>query len=205
MPARIQNAERYASGRVKASQSVDRGNPRVAAMRHLFDAKCFQRGGRGKESYDGIGQLWLLGKLDGYPVESVRLLEVGREYARLYHQRYSEMAAGIAKYEAADRTTHAVARRTRDDVKFDRMDSSLAMHSDERIAIYDLCCCYHHTDMICDWAARIIADGLLAKGFVFDLMELSNLEDSDKLDAALRGLFALHDGEMPQRLERVAA
>lgn len=204
MPARIHNAERYASGRLKAAQA-DRGNPRIAALRHLFDAKCFQKGGRGKEGYDGIGQLWLLGKLEGYPVESNRLLEVGREYARLYHQRYSDMAAGIAKYEAADRTTHSIARRTRDDVKFDRMDSALAPTSDERKAIYDLCCRYHNTDMICDWAARIIADGLLAKGFAFDLMELSGLADQDKLRAAIRGLFALHDGEMPGRLEQRAA
>lgn len=205
MPARKHGVERYNSGRAKVSQEYDRGNPRISAMRQLFDAKCFQKGGRGKEAYDGIGQLWLLGRLDGYPVESNRLLEVGREYARLYHMRYSDMAANVAKYEAADRTTHEVARRTRDDVKFDRMDAALSTYSDERRAIYDLVCKYHHTDSICDWAARIIGDGLLAKGFVFDLMELSSSEDRRTLDDAVRGLFALHDGEMPGRLERKAA
>jgi hypothetical protein len=205
MGSRKNGAERYENGRLKVSQAYDRGNKRISAMRQLFDAKCFQNGGRGKESYDGIGQLWLLGKLEGYPVESNRLLEVGREYARLYHQRYSEMAAGIAKYETADRTTNSVARRTRDDVKFDRMDSALDVHSQERRAIYDLVCRYHNTDSICDWAARIIGDGLLSRGFVFDLMELSNQGDHQMMEAAVRGLFALHDGEMPGRLERVAA
>lgn len=205
MPPYIHNAARYASGRLKASQPVDRGNPRISAMRQLFDAKCFQKGGRGKEAYDGIGQLWLIGKLDGYPVESNRLLDVGREYARLYHMRYSDMAANIAKYEASDRTTHEIARRTRDDVKFDRMDGALATHSEERKAIYDLVCKYHHTDSICDWAARLIGDALLSKGFVFDLMELSNPDDHLTLQAAVRGLFALHDGEMPGRLEQRAA
>jgi hypothetical protein len=211
MGARIHNADRYPSGRLKTSQAVDRGNPRIAAMRQLFDAKCFQKGGRGKEAYDGIGQLWLIGKLEGYPVESVRLMDVGREFGRLYHQQYSDMAAGIAKYDNVARSTDKrnkygpLPRKTRDDTRFERMNDTLDLYSDERKAIYELVCRYHNTDGICDWAARIIGDALLSKGFVFDLMELSNRADHDMLQAAIRGLFALHDGEMPGRLERVAA
>lgn len=204
MGARISNAQRYESGRLKVSQSYDRGNPRIAGMRQLFDAKCFQKGGRGKESYDGLGQLWLVGKLEGYPVESNRLLDVGREFARLYHMRYAEMAAGISKYESADRTTNAVARRTRDDVKFDRMDDALARGTREREAVYELVCKYHNTDTICDWAARIICDGI-NRLFIPNVMEIAICSDQRALEAAIRGLFALHDGEMPGRLERRAA
>jgi hypothetical protein len=202
MPPRILNAERYDNGRIKVSQAVDRGNPRISSMRQLFDAKCFQKGGRGKEAYDGIGQLWLTHRLEGFPIESNRLMDVGREYARLYHQRYSVLGAGIGKYEPSERTTHAVARRTRDDVKFERMDASLARGSDERRAIYDLVCKYHNTDTICDWAARIIADGLLRRGFVFDIMELSGQADHAMLAYAIRGLFWLHDEELPATFER---
>jgi len=204
MPARNHNAERYPNGRLKVSQAYDRGNERIRRMRELFDAKCFQGGGRGKESGDSIGQLWLCGKFEGFPVESVRLLMVGREYARLWSERYSDMAARTGKYEQTDRSTNQVARRTRDDIRFGRMEEALA-GNDERKAVYDLVCKYYGTDTIVDWAARIVADGLLSRGFVFDIMELAGEEDYQKLAAATRGLFALHDGEMPGRLERRAA
>jgi hypothetical protein len=206
MAGRIQNADRYASGRLKVSQGADRGNPRISTMRQLFDAKCFQKGGRGKEAYDGIGQLWLTHRLEGHQIESVRLMDVGREYARLYHQTYSAMGATVGKYEPSERTTNAIARRTKDDVKFARMDGSLPEKSMERKAIYDLVCKYHNTDTICDWAARIVADGLLRRGFVFDIMELSNQADHEMLAYAIRGLFWLHDEELPATFEkRVAA
>lgn len=203
MGAREFNVPRYDSGRKRVSQAIDRGNPRISSTRALFDAKCFQKGGRGKESYDGIGQLWLIGKLEGYPIESNRLLEVGREFARLYHQRYAEMAAAVAKYETSDRTTNSVARRTRDDVKFDRMDTALERGSDERDAVYELVCKYHNTDTICDWAARIICDGI-NRLFLPNAVDISIYDDHRKLTDAIRGLFALHDGEMPGRLEKAA-
>lgn len=204
MPPRKHNSPRYEDGRLKVSQTYDRGNLKIAGMRALYDAKCFQGGGRGRESYDGIGQLWLVGKLEGHPIESVRLLDVGREYARLWHQRYKEMEPKIAKYERSDRSTGGIPRRTKDDVKFERMTDCLPAKSEERHAIYELVCKYHLTDGMQDWVARLVADRLLAKGFVFPLMELSGEEDNRKLEAAIRGLFALHDGELPSRHLRAA-
>jgi hypothetical protein len=147
---------------------------------------------------DGIGQLHILGLLDGHGIDALDLRNAGRFFGEHYWTRYRETAPKTGKYERTDKSVSGYLGETRDDRRFDRMDDVLKGY--ERSVLMSLVVDEAWGDGIVSWAQNLIDEALLAKGKVRGgVVMFPTLEDRARLGACIRGLCAIVDGGMEMR------
>lgn len=157
---------------------------------------------------DAIGQLFLLGLLTvpGYDPKALR--DNGREYARLYWGYGYGSPASVANYDQRTSTSPSseIPRATADDKRFKAFQALLRGLSCESQAMFDLVVAHEHTGLFVHWADDIIGRELLERGLMPAKVRFPTGNDYALLGAALGGLCALVDGQMPARHEqRIAA
>lgn len=190
---------RYPNGRKKpVRKGAERGNDRNFRRRQLFDAAIFEGGGKGKEAHDGVGQLMLIGQLAHPDYESARLMEIGREYARLYHERHSAVAPPSAKLEKVDRSTGesgpARRKKRREQRRFDMMNDALRDRPKQRATIHELVVDTYWTDQVVGWVSRaVIAFNTNATHPGLFEFGLIRPDDKAKIDLARAGLATMFD------------
>ncbi|WP_343347617.1 hypothetical protein WJT74_05085 [Sphingomicrobium sp. XHP0239] len=163
-------AERYPNGRKKQEKKgCDRGNKRTHQREQLFSALCFADGGRGKEAHDGVGQLMLIGALDEKDMEPNQLVQVAREYARLYHECLNDVAPTTPQLERVDSsrapTPAARRRKARDQRRFEAMDDALRERRAEREAVHELAIDTYWNDQIAGWVQRAVVAHMVRTAF----------------------------------------
>jgi hypothetical protein len=200
--------ERHKSGRLKEpTTKAERElrclpNIRVVERNAAFNSHHFKGGGKGDQSGDGIGQLWLCHKLDGHGIADTDLLNVGRLYASLWFDRYPA-APKTATFEPRSRTTGEPPQVTAGDLMFNRMDEALPLYSSERKAAFELLISTHWMDQVASFVTATVnafrlVHGLPVAGRIEGPADVETVED------AIRALFLLYDATIPRRRSLVA-
>jgi len=196
-------ARRHKSGKIAEPttrgerEARARPNVRVVLRNRSFNSHHFKGGGKGDQSGDGIGQLWLCHKLDHHGIPDTDLLNVGRLYASLWFNRYPA-APKTAQFEIRSRTSGDPPEVTGGDILFNRMDDALPLFSSERKALFDLLIATHWQDAVAPFVTAVVNSFRLARGLpVAGYLETDR--DRETTEAALRGLFLLHDATIRPR------
>lgn len=200
---------RYKNGRKKQPSTVaarlaqawDYGNDRARARRVMFDAMCIKGGKAVDEVHDGIGQLWAVGLLDGHGICDKALRDAGRDYARLYWRTYNATAPKTGKLEPASRTSEngEIPDTQGWEVAFRRMDEDLGETREEKAAIVACCVDPWFADGSAGFAVRLVNAELHKLGRGPEFCELPTQQDKETLQALIRGLCLLVDGQLPER------
>jgi hypothetical protein len=154
---------------------------------------------------DGIGQFHALGLLDGYPIDGLELRNVGREWRDWFVTLLRRQGFKAGGYERMDKARE---REPRVSERLDRMDDALAGF--ERSALMSLLIdpvvgSWPCGEECAPWVRSLVAKGLLEKKRVVKFVRFPDANDYALLNAAVRGLFTLHDAALPGRYERRAA
>lgn len=204
---RKQNAKRHKNGKLAepTTRAERRAEPNavVVVRNHSFNGKHFKGGGKGDQSGDGIGQLWLCHKLDHHGIDDTDLLNVGRLYASLWFDRYPA-APKTAQFEIRSRTSGDPPEVTGGDLLFNRMDAALPIGSSERKALFELLISTHWQDAVAPFVTATVngyrlIHGLPVQGY------LESHKDRDMVQAAVRGLFLIYDATIRPRHQRERA
>jgi hypothetical protein len=203
----IEGVVRYANNKInynelaKHDASKDNGapSPKIKAERDLFNAQCFQGGGHGAQCYDPLGQLFLIGKLNGIvgyrmsgaPVDlpAKQLLEDGRGYWNAREFYFREVGTKVGSHERSSRETgtRKATKLEREYLRYDRLLKGTRQ--------YDIDCLHEIMEVRGGEfgmpVSRIIQTGLLAKSFRLPFAELSCDRDEAILEGAIRTLIAL--------------
>lgn len=207
MAGRNRKAGKRVNGRLsRAKLAIAERNPApdyIINRRQLFAFATPSKGPDGRHGEidqdicDGIGQLHVLGLLDGNGIDPKELRDAGRFYGEHYWTRYRETAPKTGKYERADKSVSAYLGETAADRKFDRMDE--ALQGFERHVLMTLVVDTAWGDEIIPWAQSIICEELLKRGKLVPLMMFPTCEDREMLKACVRGLCVVADGGMEYR------
>lgn len=182
----------------------------ITEKRNLFSFVSPTKGPDGRageidqDICDGIGMFHALGLLDGHPIDGLELRNIGREWRDFYTSMLRRQGFKAGGYERMDK---AVPKEPRVSERLDRMDLALSGH--ERRVLMDLLVdpvvgSWPLGESDAPWVRGIIAEGLLKRGKVVKLCKFPDCHDRALFDAAVRGLFALHDASLPSRWERAA-
>lgn len=164
---------------------------------------------------DGIGQLWLLGLLDGHGFDDQDLRDTGRWWRDAYVELMGEIGSHACAPDervcgSKDWARHAVGwdrmapwSRTR----FDRMD--MALTGFDRSALMSLLIdpvvgSWPSGEEEAPWVRAIVGEALIARHKVPKMVRFPDAHDRELLKAAIRGLCALKDASLPSRWERAA-
>jgi hypothetical protein len=196
----------------------DRGRPneRIMALRKLFsfvnppvDKRLDGRNGEiDSEICDAVGQMAALGLFDGHGHDPVEMVRSGRfwgcHYAALLC--YGGRGAKVSGYERGDKSEN-IACQTKADIIFDRMNDGLGDYEREVLItlLVDPLIGTTPEGANATWADALIAEGLRERGRLVSCAMFPSLHDRELLNAAIRGLCALVDGQLPARFERRAA
>jgi len=198
---------RSAGGRKKkpstmlGRQKWDYGNDRVQERRNLFDAMCIRSGKAADQAFDGIGQLWALDFLDGHHLDPDVLRDTARKYAFLYWNRNADKAPKTGKAERVGYSLPSLFDRPSDHL-FERWITDLPHY--ERQVLEHVTVDYWFSDGCAGFVNRLVSTELLKRKRIPQLLELESAHDRDMLNALLRALFVLVDGQMPARFARAA-
>lgn len=203
---RAKRAEEAAANLAKRTEP----NQRIIEKREAFSFVRAERGGSiDQDIHDAIGQLHALGLLDGHGHDAKDLRDVGREYAELYWERYSETAPKVGSFERHSPSSGGPPPRTSRYDRFDRLDSVLPRVSMERTAIHMLLTESFHSDRFVGWVQRLIDYELIKRGQHVErpvLLDGATYgHDNYMLGCAVRGLLMLMDASLPARFQRHAA
>jgi hypothetical protein len=136
----------------------------IVARRELFAFATPTKGPDGRHGEidqdicDGIGQLHILGLLDGHGFDGKDLRDAGRFYGDHYWNRYKATAPRVGNYERVDRSVSEYLGETAADRKFDRMD--MVLKGFERDVLMSLVVDKAWGDEIVPWAQSLIDEGL---------------------------------------------
>jgi hypothetical protein len=187
-------------------------NERVLKRREMFSFLYSKEDGRqgmiDQDIHDAIGQLHVLGLLDGHGHESSDLRNVGREYAELYWERYEATAPATGQFERRSRGTGEPPPRNARYDRFDKLDNAMPRVGMERTAIHMLVTRHFHSDRVEGWVQRLVNRELVKRGVpdVIDFFDApTEGHDRFMLGCAIRGLVQLIDAGLPARFERRAA
>ena len=209
--SRRSKAERKRAQRAAeaAARLVQKGepNPMVIAKRETFSFVKAEKGGSiDQDIHDAIGQLHVLGLLDGHGHEAKDLRDVGREYAELYWERYEDLAPKVGQLERRSRGTGNPPPINGRYVRFDRLDESLPRCGMERTAIHMLLTEHFHSDKMAGWVQRLIDRELLERGRAVNRIIIIDshtfAHDRYMLGCAIRGLNMLMDASLPARFQQ---
>jgi hypothetical protein len=146
---------------------------------------------------DGIGQLHILGLLDGHGHDALDLRNAGRFYGEHYWRRYQDTAPNVSKYERSDRSTGGYLGESAADRKFDRMDGALQGY--EREVLMSLVVDRAWGDEIVPWALALIHEGLRERGKFVKCGMFPSDHERGLLAALVRALCVIHDGGLEMR------
>jgi hypothetical protein len=154
---------------------------------------------------DGIGQLHALGMLDGYPIDALELRNIGREWRDWFVSLLRRQGFKSGGYERMDKARE---REPKASERMDRMDDALSGY--ERMACMSLLIdpivgSWPQGEEEAPWVRSIVSEGLLKRHRVVAFVRMPDANDYALLQAAIRGLFALHDAGMSGRYEKRAA
>lgn len=196
----------------KLSQlSITQPCDRVTQRRELYAFVRAAKGpdGRGgtidQDVCDGIGQLHVLGLLDGHGIESQDLRDKGREWRDHYIGLPFHTGYKTGSYERTDRSKGFSAYTARD-ARFDTIDKKL--RGFERSVLMSLLVdpvvgSYPGGKENAPWVESFICQGLIAMNKKpprwMQPIKLPGQYERDQFAAALRGLFILVDGARPAR------
>jgi hypothetical protein len=213
---RKQNAKRHKGGKLakpttRAGRAGhDHGNDRVAERLARFRHPRILNGKAAWiDVFDGIGQLHALGYLDGHGLDGKLLREAGREYIGLYNYYFIDLLPKGADLQRAygGRTgsgkSDALPPATARDLRFARMDGVLATGSDERYWTQKILLDNFGLDEVHPLVDRLV-NYRFAQWKLPVVGRVAGAEDFRALGCILRGLFALADGAMPERLRFAA-
>lgn len=156
---------------------------------------------------DGIGQLWLLGFLDGHGFDDQELRDIGREWRDGYVMLLRKSGYKTGGYERMDKgVAHSTYRAS--DRRWDKLDSALTGF--DRSAMMSLLVdpvvgSWPDGEHESPWVRAIVGEALIAKGRVVKLLRFPDMNDRELLAACIRGLCSLKDASLPGRYERRAA
>lgn len=201
------NGQRTKSGQLsRAKAAMIERNPApsyIINRRNLFSFATPTKGPDGRHGEidqdicDGIGQLHVLGLLDGHGIDAKELRDAGRFFGEHYWTRYRETAPKTGKYERADKSMSAYLGETAADRKYDRMDDALTGY--DRLVLMSLVVDKAWGDEIVPWAQSLICEALLKRRRPPAFMQFPTMEDRAMLSACIRGLCAIVDGGMEMR------
>jgi hypothetical protein len=205
---RPKKAGKRVNGRLSRSKAslLERNPPAdyILERRELFAFATPTKGPDGRHGEldqdicDGIGQLHILGLLDGNTIDGKDLRDAGRFFGEHYWTRYKETAPKTGKYERRDKSVSAWLGETAADRRFDRMDSALVGY--ERAVLMSLVVDTAWGDEIIPWAQSLIDEGLMnRKRFRKGLIRFPDENDRAMLAACIRGLCVIVDGGMELR------
>jgi hypothetical protein len=147
---------------------------------------------------DGIGQLHILGLLDGHGFDGKDLRDAGRFYGDHYWSRYKATAPRVGQYERVDRSVSEYLGETAADRRFDRMDTALQGY--ERDVLMSLVVDKAWGDEIAPWAQSLIDEALSERRKFRKAPIMFPTEHERGLLAALiRALCVILDGGMEMR------
>ena len=173
--------------------------PHILERRALFSFVEAPKGGNiDPDIRDAVGQLQVLGLLDGYPADPVAMRDAARDYSDLYWRRYPETAPKMGKFERSDKSSNSFDGETADDRRFDRMDAVLK--ADQRMWVFSAVCDRQWGDDFEPWVAGLIAEALLKRGKVVKFCQFPSAEDYARLRSLCQGLCTLVYGATPQRI-----
>jgi hypothetical protein len=205
---RPKKAGKRVNGRLsRAKSAMMERNPApdyILARRELFAFATPTKGPDGRHGEldqdicDGIGQLHILGLLDGHGIDAKDLRDAGRFFGEHYWTRYRETAPKTGKYERQDKSMSAWLGETAADRRFDRMD--LALTGFERSVLMSLVVDTAWGDELIPWAQSLIDEGLRERRkFRAGVIRFPDEHDRAMLAACIRGLVAIVDGGMEMR------
>lgn len=198
-------AKRKAGRRTKSGQlsraldALQARNPPanyILDRRKLFSFASPTRGPDGRvgeidqDICDGIGQLHILGLLDGPGIDALDLRNAGRFFGEHYWTRYRATAPKTGSYERTDKSVSGYLGETAADRRFDRMDAALRGH--DREVLMSLVVDPAWGDEIVPWAHNLICEALLGRGRFPPSMMMPTLEDRERLNVLRRALLAIH-------------
>jgi hypothetical protein len=200
--------QRTAKGRLSRSKlAMGERNPApdyILERRDLFAFATPTKGPDGRHGEldqdicDGIGQLHILGLLDGHGLDAKDLRDAGRFFGEHYWTRYRETAPKTGKYERTDKSVSAYLGETAADRRFDRMDDALSGF--DRQVLMSLVVDTAWGDEIIPWAQSLIDESLLSrKKFRKGVIRFPDEHDRAMLGALVRGLCVIVDGGMEMR------
>jgi hypothetical protein len=185
--ARVIERQRLFSG-------LDRGKPVQYVIAPTGELRPVE------QSYDAIGQMWLLDMLEGHGHDSVELRDKARFWGGHYAKLMKGSAVKVSSYERKDRTSGHANALTGADLMFDRMDENLPSY--ERVILLSLLVdpLIGHGDTV-PWAQSLIDEALLQRKRLPEgrVMRFPDMDDRYKLEACIRGLCVLVDGSLPAR------
>jgi hypothetical protein len=208
MANKRKSGQRTKSGRLSRSKNAvaERNPPAdyIVVRRELFAWASPTKGPDGRHGEldqdicDGIGQLHILGLLDGHGFDAKDLRDAGRFFGEHYWTRYRETAPKTGKYERRDKSMSAWLGETPADRRFDRMDDCLRGY--ERAVLMSLVVDTAWGDEIIPWAQSLIDEGLMAKKKLRSgVIRFPDGNDRAMLEACIRGLCAIVDGGLEMR------
>lgn len=205
--ANKRKAGKRVNGRLSRSKAAlaERNPPAdyILERRHLFAFATPTKGPDGRvgeidqDICDGIGQLHILGLLDGHGFDAKDLRDAGRFFGEHWWNRYRETGPKTGKYERTDKSVSAYLGETSSERRFARMDAVLTGY--ERDVLMSLVVDKAWGDEIVFWAKAIIDHELLGRGKAPRFMRFPTGEDYAMLAACIRGLVAIYDGGLEMR------
>jgi hypothetical protein len=161
-------------------------------------------GKAGDHCFDNAGVLWASGWFAGHGFEPEIIRDEFRKYACLYHRWYIQTAPKIAKLERVGKVELPTDKQSWER-HFMKLDALLPLGR-ERKALHELCIDGWFFDDLDARAERLANSGRLlisARHNLRPALEvvgcLEQSGDREWLAAALRAVFRLVDGDMPQR------
>lgn len=156
------------------------------------------------QTCDGIGQLWLLGFLDGHGIDPDELLEKGRFWGTHYASllTYGGQGASVAGYERSDKG-RSEPRESAADRAFDRMMDGLGEDElDVLIALLvdPIIGCTPNATEVVPWVQSLVHFRLFKEAdVVVSRMKFPGTHEEAMLATAIRGLCQLVDGALEPR------
>lgn len=196
-------SHRLAKATTRAERKVQ-PNDRVVQRLEMFRHKQIL-GGKAQwiDVFDGIGQLHAVGMLDGHGLDGKLLREAGREYIGLYNYTWialsaksSDLARGYGGKSNLDDTAR--------DFRFASLDALLPRCSAERYWTHAILLDHFGLDTVHPLVDRLV-NFKMAQWRIPTVgnedrdLRVAGDTDFELLGHALRGLFALADGAMPER------
>ena len=180
---------------------MDRNPPaqHILDRRGRFSFLVSKGGATDRDTCDGIGQLQVLGLLDGYEADTTAMVSAGREYTEMRRMRYNITDTKIGSAERSSRSSSSFDGETSRDRKYDRMDDAISSADKDWLLTLT-----ETSDEVVPWALALINEALLKRGIVAKFAKFPTCEDRARLASVCRGLCALAGGALPER-RRLAA
>lgn len=206
--------KRYKNGKLakpttrEGRKAHDYGNDRIVERLHRFRSKHIL-GGKAAwiDVFDGIGQLHAVGLLEGHGLDGKLLREAGRDYIGLYHYYYIDLlpkGSDLERvYGGGGGKSDEIPPATKRELRFAQLDMLLPTRSDERYWTHEILLRNFGLDTVHPLVERLVNYKFAQWGLPV-AGEVAGADDFAALGCALRGLFALADGVLPDRW-RIAA